>query len=286
VRGFVASASAGSTIGGGRVVRVHAPKARTGARHAEAVAALAAARLDQRLALEIRAAASAGLARDELVRRLGIPADAFADPLATLVAAGDLLAFGDHYWHAETVAALERTITQALGSDGIAREELRTRLPAALSPKAFDAILAGLEHRGLVATDADRVRASSAPRTTALSPVEAQVLAKLDATGIEPPRPKELPAATGLTDAQVRPALDRLVAAKLAIKIKPDLVMHARVVDGIRAKLIAFLDTHATIDAQQWKDLTGASRKYTIPLAEYFDGEKLTLRVGDVRRRR
>jgi selenocysteine-specific elongation factor len=62
--------------------------------------------------------------------------------------------------------------------------------------------------------------------------------------------------------------------------------MHAKVVDQIRGKLVAFLGEHATIDAQQWKDLTGASRKFTIPLAEYFDGEKLTLRVGDVRRLR
>ena len=43
---------------------------------------------------------------------------------------------------------------------------------------------------------------------------------------------------------------------------------------------------HKTIDAQQWKELTGASRKFTIPLAEYFDAEKVTLRVGDLRRKR
>jgi selenocysteine-specific elongation factor len=62
--------------------------------------------------------------------------------------------------------------------------------------------------------------------------------------------------------------------------------MHAKTVDDLRARLVKFLDEHKTIDAQQWKDLTGASRKFTIPLAEYFDAEKLTLRVGDVRRKR
>jgi len=41
-----------------------------------------------------------------------------------------------------------------------------------------------------------------------------------------------------------------------------------------------------SIDAQQWKELTGASRKFSIPLAEYFDAERITLRVGDLRRRR
>ena len=119
-----------------------------------------------------------------------------------------------------------------------------------------------------------------------MSPVETAVLAKLEATGIEPPRPKELPVVLGLPEPQVKTALDRLIAQKLAVKIKPDLVMHARTVADIRARLVAFLDAHGTIDAQQWKELTGASRKYTIPLAEYFDGEKLTLRVGEVRRKR
>jgi selenocysteine-specific elongation factor len=89
-----------------------------------------------------------------------------------------------------------------------------------------------------------------------------------------------------MAEPAVKTALDRLLAAKLVVKIKPDLVMHARAVDAIRGKLLAFLEQHGTIDAQQWKDLTGASRKFTIPLAEYFDGEKLTLRVGDVRRKR
>jgi selenocysteine-specific elongation factor len=80
--------------------------------------------------------------------------------------------------------------------------------------------------------------------------------------------------------------LDRLIAGKQLVRVKPDLFVHAEAIAALRAKLIAFLDAHKTIDAQQWKELTGASRKYSIPLAEYFDGERLTLRVGDVRRRR
>ncbi|HEX5060278.1 MAG TPA: selenocysteine-specific translation elongation factor [Kofleriaceae bacterium] len=293
VRGFVASASGGSTIGGGRVIRVLAPKARKGASHAQAVAALASARLDERVALDIKSSAFAGLGVADLVRRLGVPAESLRAPLAKLTAAGELLVTGDdehaHYLHAQAVADLEQRITKLVGAadiDGVAREPLRTQLPAALPARAYDAILAGLENRGLVVAAADRVKKSTAPKTAALSPVESAVLAKLEQTGIEPPRPKELPAALGLAEPQVKTAIDRLIAAKLAIKVKPDLVMHARTVADVRTKLLAHLDQHGTIDAQQWKDLTGASRKFTIPLAEYFDAEKLTLRVGDVRRRR
>ena len=305
VRGFVASTSGGSTIGGGRIIRVLAPKARKGEAHAQTVAALASARLDERVALDIKSAAFAGLGVADLVRRLGVPAEALRAPLGRLIAAGELLVTGAkaeagggdavaidehaHYLHAQAVAELEQRIGKLVAAgegDGIARELLRTQLPAALPVRSYDAILAGLEKRGAIATEADRVRKSAAPKTAALSPVESAVLAKLEQTGIEPPRPKELPAVLGLAEPQVKTALDRLVAAKLAIKVKPDLIMHARTIDDVRTRLVAFLDQHGTIDAQQWKDLTGASRKFTIPLAEYFDGEKLTLRVGDVRRRR
>ena len=293
VRGFVASASHGTTIGGGRVVRVLAPRARKGSQHGDTVARLAAARHDQRIALDVQAAAFAGLGIADLVRRLGTPAEALAPALQTLVAGGELLVIGAgdhaHYLHAAAVAEIEARIVRAVAEapDGVLREELRTQLPAALPARAYDAILAGLERKAQIASEADRVRKASAPsRGPALSPAETKLLEQLRAWGLEPPRPKDIPTAVGLPEAQAKPILDRLIAGKHLIRIKPDLYVHAEVVTELRGRLLAFLDAHKTIDAQQWKELTGASRKYTIPLAEYFDGEKLTLRVGDLRRKR
>jgi selenocysteine-specific elongation factor len=296
LRGFVATATHGTTIGGGRIVRVLAPKARRGLQHADTVARLAAARHDERLALDIKAAAFAGLGIADLVRRLGSPAEVLAPALDTLAASGELLATGAgehaHYLHAAVVADVESRIIAAVGaadasSDGAAREELRTHLPAALPVRAFDAIVAGLERKGAIATEGDRVRKASAPsRGPALSAAETKLLDQFKAWGVEPPRPKELPAAIGQGDAQVKTLLDRLIAGKRLIRIKPDLYMHADVIADLRGRLVAFLDAHKTIDAQQWKELTGASRKFTIPLAEFFDAEKLTLRVGEVRRKR
>jgi selenocysteine-specific elongation factor len=233
VRGFAASAAHGSTIGGGTIIRVLAPRARRS--HAEVVAALARAKLDERIAHDVKASAVTGMTTAELIQRTGI-AD-LTGVLAELVATGELVAQGERFVHAEVVARME--------------------------PE----------------------RPPSAP-TAPLSELEQQVLAKLLATGLEPPRPKDLAGAMGAADVAVKLALDRLIAQKLVTKIKPDLVMHAEVVATIRDRLIAFLAAHATIDAQQWKELTGASRKFTIPLAEFFDAEKLTLRIGDRRRRR
>ena len=292
VRGFAATSTYGSTVGGGRVIRVLAPKARKGDAHAAVVSSLAGARPDQRLALDVKAAFAAGLGIADLVRRLGVPAGQLSASLATLVATGELLVTGAgdhaHYVHAQAVAELEAKIAALLAAapEGLPREELRTQLPTALPHPAYDAIIAGLVARGTLVAAADRVARPSALRGPVLTPTEQALLARLETARLEPPRPKELPSLVGLTEGQVTAALARLAAAKLVVKIKPDLYMHAAVVADTRARLLVFLAEHGTIDAQQWKDLTGASRKFTIPLAEYFDAEKVTLRVGDLRRKR
>jgi selenocysteine-specific elongation factor len=292
IRGFVATRAHGTTIGGGRIIRVLAPRARRGAEHAGALARLATAPLDQRLALDVQAAAFAGLGISDLVHRLGLPAEALAVPLATHAAGGELLVTGAgdhaHYLHATAVALVESRIAQAIAAapEGVGREELRTQLPAALPARAYDAILAGLERKAQIAIDGERVRRAGPGQRRALSSDEAKLAAQFQAWGVEPERPKDVPAAVGLAEAVVRPILERLVATKQLIRIKPDLYMHADVVADVRQRLVAFLDAHKTIDAQQWKELTSASRKFTIPLAEYFDAEKLTLRIGDLRRKR
>ena len=72
----------------------------------------------------------------------------------------------------------------------------------------------------------------------------------------------------------------------ILVKVKEDLYFHASVLGELQQRLIAFLRTQGEISTAQFKDLTQASRKYTIPLLEYFDMQKVTIRVGDTRRLR
>ena len=63
-------------------------------------------------------------------------------------------------------------------------------------------------------------------------------------------------------------------------------LFHKDAVDGLRQKLVAFLVEKTQITPQEWKELVGSTRKFAIPLAEHFDAEKLTLRIGDLRKLR
>ena len=55
------------------------------------------------------------------------------------------------------------------------------------------------------------------------------------------------------------------------------------VLQALRDRLVAWLRERSRITTQEFKELVGATRKHVIPLAEYFDRERVTLRVGDHR---
>jgi selenocysteine-specific elongation factor len=66
-------------------------------------------------------------------------------------------------------------------------------------------------------------------------------------------------------------------------RISSDLFYSSGALSGLREKLVAYLGEKGEITPPEYRDLTGLSRKFLIPLLEYFDSEKLTIRVGDKR---
>ena len=77
-----------------------------------------------------------------------------------------------------------------------------------------------------------------------------------------------------------------LVEDGVIIKVKEDLFFYTKAVEELKKRLIDFLSEKSEITTPQFKEMTGASRKYAIPLIEYFDSNKVTLRIGDIRKMR
>ena len=82
----------------------------------------------------------------------------------------------------------------------------------------------------------------------------------------------------------VVPTVD--IKAGRLVRAKDDFVFGAQVVEALQARLVAFLEEHAEISPTEFKELTGVTRKYLIPLSELFDERKVTLRVGNARKLR
>jgi selenocysteine-specific elongation factor len=83
--------------------------------------------------------------------------------------------------------------------------------------------------------------------------------------------------------ADVGAVLKLLLAEGKVVRVSAELYFDAAAVAGLREKLVGVLKERRAITTQEFKDLVGATRKHVIPLAEYFDREKVTLRVGEKR---
>jgi selenocysteine-specific elongation factor len=86
--------------------------------------------------------------------------------------------------------------------------------------------------------------------------------------------------------AQARKLLQLLLDDRKLVRIQAEMFMHSTVIDGLKTKLLAYASQHEPdrlIDVAAFKDLAGVSRKYAIPLLEYFDREQITRRAGDKR---
>ena len=77
--------------------------------------------------------------------------------------------------------------------------------------------------------------------------------------------------------------LEIMVKDGTLIKVKEDLFFHKKVIEKLKRGLVDFIKEKGEITTPELKKLTDVSRKYTIPLIEYFDKIQLTVRIGDKR---
>ena len=188
------------------------------------------------------------------------------------------------------LASLEaKLLSRLLEQEGhidpsMGREELRQRVGSP-PQRLFGRALAALEGRGELRADAERVRPPGAVAKLSGPNADAQekLASLLDQAGLAPPRVDELPGLIGETPPRTQAFLKSLVSAGRAARVSEELWFGAAPLLELRKRLVIHLQTHASIDAQGFKELTGQSRKFTIPIAEYFDREKVTLRIGDKR---
>jgi selenocysteine-specific elongation factor len=297
LRGFAVLEGRGKTVGGGRILGVAAPKRRRGRPEATAqLAALAGGEVEGRIRTVLAMAGPAGLDLPAVVGRTALAPKAAQTALDRLGAKGAVLLFDRErraYVAGEVAAELGRRLAGAVAAfhrdhplaAGVGRETLRGALPPITDPRLFQRLLAQAVERGDLVAEGEHVRekghaAASGAAGGALKEKVAGLLAR---GGLTPPWLAELPAAAGASAADVGAVLKLLLAEGRVLRATPELWFDAAVVKALEAKLVAFLRERKQISTQEFKELVGATRKHVIPLAEYFDREKVTLRVGERR---
>jgi selenocysteine-specific elongation factor len=166
---------------------------------------------------------------------------------------------------------------------GLQKEELRSRTIGSGNQKLFNAIINKLVQEDAIVQEKELLRLKAHKVTLAQDQEKMRHrIEEIYLKGnLKPPYFKELkekfPGNMGID------VLNVMVKDGLLIKVKEDLFFHRQAIEGLKNRLTAFLKEKGEINTPQFKEMTGASRKYTIPLIEYFDKSQITVRVGDNR---
>ncbi len=166
---------------------------------------------------------------------------------------------------------------------GLSKEELRSRTAGARNSKLFNYIIGQLVQEGLVARDQEILHLSEHKVTLGQDQekVRAEIETAYKEGGLQPPYFKELK--SRFPEKTARDVLQLMTKEGVLVKVKEDLYFHRHAVNDLRERLVAFLKENGEITTPQFKDMSGVSRKYAIPLIEHFDLNQLTVRVGDNR---
>jgi len=103
------------------------------------------------------------------------------------------------------------------------------------------------------------------------------------AAGAAPPSPEEALGQAGVRGDEEHELFQVLLQSGKLLRVKESLFFHVEALDAIQAKLVALLRERKEIGPADIKDLLGVSRKYAIPLLEFFDQRRVTTRVGERR---
>jgi selenocysteine-specific elongation factor len=299
----VRSYSPVATIGGGEILGNMPPRKRkrvneSDRRNNEATfEILLGEDVEEKILLFLRERGTLGLTFDELAVRLGT----FGKQLKKIITAplsSRKIVVVDSTTQRYLIKSVSDTVEQSMLADlekyhkeyplqiGLSKEELRSGLGRNVDQKVFHFCLSELFKKEQVVQEDSAVRLAT--HQVALQADEKQLQKDLESwysqKGLKAPTMKEsMEEFSDYPESLVKEVFALLLREEKLVKVSESLYYDAKAITDLQEKVSAFIVKEGDIDAPRFKNLTGLTRKFSIPLLEYFDRIKLTIRVGDLR---
>lgn len=191
----------------------------------------------------------------------------------------------------QTLAALVEFHRREPLASGIPREMLREKVFRYFPIDVFHSVIDSLQNDGKLVSDNETIRSSE--HSTELTPAETKaklsILAAYAGARFEPPKTADVlsnaATASGLKPAETAKVFDLLLKQREIIKITDEFTFSANAIGDLKNAIREYADgtQDRVVDVPKFKEIAGVSRKYAIPLLEYFDRERVTVRAGDKR---
>ena len=298
-RFIIRSYSPSRTVAGGRVLDALATKhrGREMALARERLAQLLTADSSKEFSLFVEIAGEQGLRRADMAARTGWTNTTLEDAARKAVESGEVLEADGVYlckssfkrMSEATLAEINEHHRREPLSRGLLRETLRERVFSHAAPEIFRAVMTHLEKTGALHSEKEVVRAAS--HKLSLSTDDVVLRDQLEnlykTAALEPPTLDEALARAGGGERQHgRKIFQLLLDSHQLVRVSPELYFHREAVEHLLRKLQDYGSQHEPerlIDVPTFKEIAGITRKYAIPLLEYFDRERITRRAGDKR---
>lgn len=275
--------SPAGTIGGGSVLDAHPVSRQRKAETLTWLEQLKTSSPAQQLVLRVGRHKTDGIKINSLSAETGWTVDEVRRQMSPAVESGKLLLLlGDLLISREAFAAAIRAITARLQIQAVKSSELRSQ--TGLSPEVFNAVLRALVHEQKARVCDETVslfmcgEQSQDAETDRLNAV-AQAY---ETAGLAPPSVLEIAQQLKLKEADMRRLVTMLQRDKILVRMGSDnLFIHSAALKQLAAQLTSLRGSQ--MDVARFKQLTGLSRKYAIPLLEYLDRQRITRVQGDQR---
>jgi selenocysteine-specific elongation factor len=168
---------------------------------------------------------------------------------------------------------------------GVTRGELASTWGRDLPQKLMHFLAERLIKSGRLAQDQELLRL---PAHTVLLGSDQQALHEAilniyEAGGLTPPNLKDVLDRLAVDSKRAQPVYKLLVDQGRLARIKEDMYFSSTALSGLKSQVLEYFATRPELGPQEFRELTGLTRKFAIPLLEYLDKEKVTIRVGDKR---
>ena len=172
--------------------------------------------------------------------------------------------------------------------EGMPAQELKSKFQYVDDARFFTILFNRMEKEGLIMLDKNLVKLAGFKVALQVDQheIKEKVAGIYKTSGLTPPFFRSVCQDLDLDKKTARDVMQMLIDEKQVVKTKDDLFFDAAAIHDLETELIEFLKAHEKITTPQFKDMTGISRKFVIPLIEYFDAIHLTIRVEDHRQLR
>ncbi|MFT4979680.1 MAG: selenocysteine-specific elongation factor, partial [Myxococcota bacterium] len=201
------------------------------------------------------------------------------------IEAAEAVVLGGCWLHPEQTDALEATLMEQVRAwhaanplvPGVPRRDLRRGIFSRLPESLFVALVDRLAGKGLLVLEGPRLRAADFQiRLSATQQATRDALEEtIRAAGFEGPKTVDV--------LKEHPELLHLLQEAGSVDRVGPYLMHSQMLSQVRASVSAWLSAHGALLPADFKEMTGLSRKYAIPLLEWLDGQGVTRRMGDRR---